>query len=86
MDEIRDELIALSHEHGIPRLAELAEATKRRSPKSKAPTKSATMTPEMAAEIRAVKKANPSLSQMEIARQFNVNPGRVSEALRGKKK
>jgi hypothetical protein len=32
-----------------------------------------------------MKAAEPDLSQAEIGRRFNINPGRVSEALRGKR-
>lgn len=41
--------------------------------------------PEVAAEIRAYHAANQNLTQSAIARHFNVNPGRVSEALNGKR-
>jgi transcriptional regulator with XRE-family HTH domain len=32
-----------------------------------------------------MKEADPRLSQHEIARRLNLNPGRVSEVLRGKR-
>jgi hypothetical protein len=32
-----------------------------------------------------MKAAEPQLSQAEIGRRLNLNPGRVSEALRGKR-
>jgi len=34
-------------------------------------------------EIREYHKAHPGVAQTEIAKLFNVNQGRVSEALRG---
>lgn len=40
-------------------------------------------TPELCDQIRLFAEANPNLSQQEIAEFFNVNTGRVSEALRG---
>jgi hypothetical protein len=43
------------------------------------------MTDERREEILAMKEANPNLSHAEIGRQLNVNPGRVSETLRGKR-
>jgi len=43
------------------------------------------MTDKLRAKIRAIKEAEPDLPQAEIARRFDVNPGRVSEALRGKR-
>jgi hypothetical protein len=42
------------------------------------------MSPELAQEIREFAEANPGLSQQAIA-EFNVNHGRVSEALHGKR-
>ena len=81
--EIMDELRQLSAAHGIPRLAELADHLRRRSPISRAPVKSQPITPALQRAIVAAYRENPARSQLEIARQFNVNPGRVSEALRG---
>lgn len=52
--------------------------------KPKAPISSASMTPEMADAIRYYAKAHPSASQHDIGAIFNVNPGRVSEALSGR--
>jgi hypothetical protein len=43
------------------------------------------MTNELNAGIRATKSAEPHLSQAEIGRRLYINPGRVSEALRGKR-
>jgi hypothetical protein len=43
------------------------------------------MTDELRAKIRATKKAKPDLSQAEIGKRFNVNPGRVSETLKDKR-
>lgn len=41
------------------------------------------MTPEMAEEIRDYVIEHPGLSQVEVRRVFNVNAGRVSEAVSG---
>lgn len=49
--------------------------------KQKAPAQSAPMTPEMADAIRNYAALHPTASQQEIAGVFNVNPGRISEAL-----
>ena len=49
------------------------------------PRQSATMTPQLAHQIRVYYYANRNLTQTAIARHFNVNPGRVSEAIHGKK-
>jgi hypothetical protein len=43
------------------------------------------MTDALKAQIRAMKVAEPGVSQAEIGRRLNLNPGRVSEALRGKR-
>lgn len=42
------------------------------------------MTPEIAKAIRAYFVAYPKATQQEIATRFNVNIGRVNEALEGK--
>jgi hypothetical protein len=47
------------------------------------PNSSQTMTPELAKKIRAFFRANPTASQQQIANIFNVNSGRVNEALQG---
>lgn len=44
---------------------------------------SAAITPEVRSAIREFHRTNPNLSQHEIAQHFNVNAGRVSEALKG---
>jgi hypothetical protein len=67
-------------------LHELADELRRRP--SAAPRAAATstpMTPELAQEIREYAEANPGLSHQTIAEQFNVNHGRVSEAINGKR-
>ena len=48
------------------------------------PNVSETMTPELAQQIRDYFAAHPDIPQHEIARVFNVNSGRVNEALKGK--
>jgi hypothetical protein len=86
MKEVRAELHELAKKHDLPRLAELAEATRNRSPRVKAPPSSTPMTPELREEIRAMKKAHPEMTNQQIANHFNVNQGRVTDACRGKKK
>ena len=49
--------------------------------KDRTSRQSATMTPELADEIRRYAIGHPNLSNQRIANHFNVNPGRVSEAL-----
>jgi transcription initiation factor IIE alpha subunit len=47
------------------------------------PAASEPMTPEKAKAIRAYYTAYPMTTQQEIANKFNVNIGRVNEALEG---
>ena len=67
-------------------LLELADELKRRSPAGpRAPATSTPMTPELSEEIREFAGDNPGMSHQEIGVVFNVNHGRVSEAIRGKR-
>jgi hypothetical protein len=43
------------------------------------------MTDELRDEIRVLKQTNPDISQADIGRALNINPGRVSETLKGKR-
>jgi hypothetical protein len=80
--EIRARMHQLAEEYGIEELHDLAEATKRTSPvRRKAPIKSRELTPQLAIRIRNYARRNPTLSYAEIAQHYNVNPGRVSEAM-----
>ena len=66
-------------------LMQLADELKRRPPGPRAPVESTPMTPELAQEIREYAEAHPGMSHQAIAEKFNVNHGRVSEAIRGKR-
>jgi hypothetical protein len=66
-------------------LVDLADQMRRRGGGARRTPQSATMTPELADEIRAYHQKNKHLTQTAIARHFNVNSGRVSEALHGKR-
>jgi hypothetical protein len=67
-------------------LLELADELKRRSPSgARAPATSTPMTPELAEEIREFASDNPGMSHQDIGVVFNVNHGRVSETIRGKR-
>lgn len=83
LPEIANRLRELAREHDLPELAELADEMKRRKPGSRAAPKSVPMTPLLAQRIRAYKNAHPDMSHVEIGTHFNVNPGRVSEAVKG---
>lgn len=79
--EIRKELGEIAE-----RLAVLTKELERRPAKTRAPATSAPMTHHIAIAIRAFKRAHPDASHVEIGKRYGVNPGRVSEALRGKRK
>jgi hypothetical protein len=83
--DIQARLRDLAYMHSLPELDRLADELRRRAPGARAPVASATMTPELAKAIRAYARAHPGVSQATIAQFFRVNPGRVSEALRGKR-
>lgn len=83
--EIADRLRELAPALACPELEELADELRRRPSTRVAGPRSRKMTPALAAEIRAAVAARPGATQVEIARLFNVNPGRVSEAVNGKR-
>jgi hypothetical protein len=85
LPEVAARLRELATELGCGELSELANEIARRPRGQRAPITSVPMTDKLRAKIRAIKEAEPDLSQAEIARRFDVNPGRVSEALRGKR-
>jgi hypothetical protein len=85
LPEVASRLRELAIKLDCDELDELADEIARRSPRQRAPITSAPMTDALRAHIRALKAAKPDLSQVEIGRRFNLNPGRVSEALRGKR-
>jgi hypothetical protein len=66
-------------------LFELADELKRRFSGPRAPANSTKMTPELAEEIREFAETNPGMSHQDKAVVFNVNHGRVSEAIKGKR-
>ena len=66
-------------------LMQLADELRRRPPGPRAPVESTPMTPELAQEIREYADAHPGMSHQTIAEAFNVNHGRVSEAIHGKR-
>lgn len=79
------ELTASSLSEAAIELELLAEEMRRRPPVTRSRAKSTRMTPEVIEAIKRYAAAFPDKSQVEIARAFNVNPGRVSEALAGKR-
>lgn len=81
--EIQNRLRELASEHGIPELDALASELSRRSPIRRSKQRSPSMTDHLRDAIRRLAAHQPELTQSEIAARFAVNPGRVSEALRG---
>jgi hypothetical protein len=85
LPEIAARLRALAVQLDCEELSELADEIGRRPSAERAPRTSAPMTDSLRARIRAMKAAEPDLSHAEIGRRLNLNPGRVSETLRGKR-
>jgi hypothetical protein len=79
--EIRDRLRELADEHDLEELHDLADEMYRNSPVRRARPQSAHLSAELAEEIRQFANKNPKMHQRDIAQKFNVNPGRVSEAM-----
>jgi hypothetical protein len=86
LPEVAMRLRALATDLGCDELNDLADEIARRPAIERAPISSTPMTNAQRAQIRELKKAEPCLSQAEIGRRLNINPGRVSETLRGKRK
>lgn len=82
---VRTRLIEKAAETGDDELLTLAYALFRRRPVRKAVPQSRPMTPELRAEIRAYAAGHPRATLARIASACDVNPGRVSEALGGKR-
>jgi len=85
LPEVADRLRALAVELKCEELNMLAGEIARRPSGQRPPATSTPITEEVREQIRAMKAANPNISQMEIGRRLNVNSGRVSEALKGKR-
>jgi hypothetical protein len=66
-------------------LSGLDDEISRRPSGERAARTSVPITDSLRERIRAMKEAEPYLSQAEIGKRLNVNPGRVSETLKGKR-
>ena len=62
-------------------LADIEARLIRRTPTRRASPKSARMTPRLYDAIREFAAAHPEMAMIDIAANFNVNQGRVSEVL-----
>lgn len=83
--EVRKRLRELAEAHNLPELSALADELKRRSPVYRGKRSSPRMTPERAIAIKAFCDLYPDMSHREIGKVFNVDGGRVSEILNGKR-
>ena len=79
--EIRARLHELAAVHRIPELAELAEDTRRNPAIRHAKATRRSLTPDLAIQIRAYAKTVPNMTMREIGTKFDVDQGRVSEAM-----
>jgi hypothetical protein len=62
-----------------------ADEIARRKPVKRGPRNSRSMTPELEREAREMYLNNPDLTQHDVGTILGINPGRVSEAVRGKR-
>jgi hypothetical protein len=83
--EVRKIIYEKAAKYNDGELLAAANALYRRSAGKRVMKASRPMTPELATAIRAYKEADPGVPQAKIAEVFNVNPGRVSESLNGKR-
>lgn len=83
--EVQARLIELAEEYGLAELTTLAKHLGRRAAGHIAPATSSRMTEDLRGKIRELAALRPGISQVEIARRLHINPGRVSETLRGKR-
>jgi hypothetical protein len=81
--QIQARLTELSKELRCPEIASLAGELSRRKLVIKAPNHSTPMSNDIRVAIRNAHVDNPELPLNRIAAMFDVNPGRVSETLRG---
>jgi hypothetical protein len=85
LPEVTARLRELATETNCHELNDLADEIGRRPSGQRAAATSVTMTDSLRNQIRAINVAEPHLSQAEIGKRLNINPGRVSETLRGKR-
>ena len=89
LPEAREALLALAATLSPKEAREIQRIIKegmyRRKGVIPTPPKSRRMTKGVVIQIRALHFNNPALSEQDIAAQLSINPGRVSEALIGKR-
>jgi len=82
--EARDQIREIAQKFDIPELNDIADQMYRRGGIRRARVKSILMTPDVAERIRLFAADHPEMHLQEIANHFEVNIGRVSEALNRK--
>lgn len=83
LDQIGFKLQELEHEDIAEKIFQIVEEMVRASPVRRAKVSHKPLSESEKELIRAWAKAHPDVHLADIATMFNVNPGRVSEALRG---
>lgn len=81
LEAIRDEMLAAHLDYYAEDIDHILSLMTRERYKERTARQSATMTPELVEQIQKYAIAHPNLSSQRIANHFNVNSGRVSEAL-----
>ncbi|MBV7258827.1 hypothetical protein [Erythrobacter crassostreae] len=79
--DLRQRIREIADEENLDELHDIADEMHRNSPIRRAKNQSQTLTPELAKKIRDFAKKHPNMHQRDIAPKFNVNPGRVSQAM-----
>lgn len=82
LEALRDEMLAAHLDYYVEDIDHILTLMVREKYKERTARQSATMTPELADQIRNYAIGHPNLSAQRIANHFNVNSGRVSEALK----
>jgi hypothetical protein len=85
LPEVAARLRVLATDLNCDELNDLADEIARRPSGQRAPRTSARMTAELRNRILEMKEGDPDLSHAEIGRRLNLNPGRVSKTIRGKR-
>lgn len=85
MARIRKQLEELAIEHDDNRLLAIADELHNRKPVRQAPPQRETLRSVNPAEVRRYAETHPDLDYVGIGAHFNLNAGRVSEAVAGKR-
>jgi hypothetical protein len=83
--QIRTRLIEIAGENGLPEVAELAEATRRRYHGRRSMIHARKVNEKLAGAVRQYVRQHPEEHYEEVARHFGIKGGRVSEIMHGKR-